>query len=275
VLGVESVEPADAGAVEGVTGAPVGFAGPVGLEGVEMVVDPAVGGIADGVAGANRADAHVVGVVPGRDFALERVEDIRNAGPGDACAHCGGDLSGGQGIEVGHVFRLGTKYSEAFGARYLGPDGAEKPYVMGCYGFGVSRAVAAVIEAGADEHGIVWPPPVAPYEVLVMPLDMSEARVAEAAERAYEALRAAGLEALLDDRDERPGVKFKDADLIGVPVRVVVGKGYLRSGRLEVQIRQDGSRGEVEPAKLPGAARRALDSLATTVFTAEGAPNPA
>ncbi len=261
-LGAGSAEAADAETVERVTGAPVGFAGPVGLEGVEVVVDPAVAAIADAVAGANRAGAHVVGVVPGRDFALERVEDIRSVAPGDRCARCGGALEWGEGIEVGHVFRLGTKYSKAFGARYLGPDGGEAPYVMGCYGLGVSRAVAAVVEAGADERGIVWPPEVAPYEALVMPLDMSEPQVTEAAEEAYRALGEAGLEALLDDRDERPGVKFNDADLIGVPVRVVLGKGYLRSGRLEVQVRRDDSREEVAPGDLSAAVRRALASPA-------------
>ncbi|MCK4283114.1 MAG: proline--tRNA ligase, partial [Candidatus Brocadiae bacterium] len=133
--------------------------------------------------------------------------------------------------------------------------------VMGCYGIGLNRIMAAVVESGADEKGIVWPPGIAPYEVLVLPLDMSESKVAGAAEEAYDRLRQAGLDALLDDRDERPGVKFKDADLIGIPLRVVVGKGYLKSGNLELQVRRDDSRGEVAPEGIVEAARRGLTAL--------------
>jgi len=261
VLGAESLEMAGADVVEKVSGAPVGFAGPVGLEGVETVADHAAAAVAASVTGANKEDTHLLGVVPGRDFEPDRVADIRYVTPEDRCAACGGDTRLFEGIELGHLFRLGTKYSEALGATYLDGDGREKPYVMGCYGIGVNRIVAALIEGGADERGIVWPPGVAPYEVLVLPLDLSEERIASAAEAAYEQLRKAGLDALLDDRDERPGVKFHDADLIGFPLRIVIGKGYLRDGSLELQVRRDDARTEVAPGEIAGVARRKLAEL--------------
>jgi len=254
-----AVELADAETIESVTGAPVGFAGPVGLNGVEVIADHAVMAVGDGVTGANKADAHLVGVVPGRDFRPERVGDIRTAAEGDRCARCGAALRLFEGIEIGHVFQLGTKYSEELGARFLDADGKARPYVMGCYGIGITRTAAAVIEALADEDGIVWPPSVAPYEVVVMPLDMSQPKAVAAAEEAYEALLQAGVDVILDDRAERPGVKFNDADLIGFPVRVVVGKGYLKSGALELQARWDGSREEAPPEALGERVRALLD----------------
>jgi prolyl-tRNA synthetase len=166
-----------------------------------------------------------------------------------------------KGIEVGHVFKLGTRYSEALGAAFLDSDGRRKPFVMGCYGIGINRILAALAESVADANGIAWPPAVAPYEVLVMPLDMSQQAVVAGAQSAHDALQEAGLEVLLDDRDERPGVKFHDAELIGLPVRVVVGKGYLRSGNLEVQVRRSGSRTEVPAARVAEAVREALAAL--------------
>ncbi|MHC4592544.1 MAG: proline--tRNA ligase [Planctomycetota bacterium] len=260
-LGADSLELADAEVIQRATGAPVGFAGPVGLAATPMVIDNAVASVRDGVVGANEADRHLIGVVPGRDFPLERLADIRFATAEDGCPRCGEPIQMQDGIEVGHVFKLGTKYSRALGARYLGPDGRQKPYVMGCYGIGVNRIAAALIEGTADDRGIVWPPSIAPYEVLVLPLDMSREEITDAAESAYRDLMAGGLDVLLDDRDERPGVKFKDADLIGIPLRVVVGKRYLGSGDLELQLRRDDSRVTVPPGKIVEAVRADLAEL--------------
>ncbi|MHC5033552.1 MAG: proline--tRNA ligase [Planctomycetota bacterium] len=260
-LGADSLELARAEVIEKVTGAPVGFAGPVGLAAVPMVIDNAVASVRDGVVGANEADRHLIGVVPGRDFPLERLADIRFVTDQDVCPRCGEALQMRDGIEVGHVFKLGTKYSRALGARYLGPEGRQKPYVMGCYGIGVNRIPAALIESTADDRGIVRPPGIAPYEVLVMPLDMSRQEITDAAENAYRNLTAAGLDVLIDDRDERPGVKFKDADLIGIPLRVVVGKRYLGSGDLELQVRRDDSRVTAPPGRIVEAAKVSLAEL--------------
>ncbi len=260
-LGAKSVEAADAETVESATGAPVGFAGPVGLEGIEMVADPAVLRIENGVTGANRAEAHLVGVVPGRDFQPGRIEDIHTASDGDPCPRCGEAMKLSHGIEVGHVFQLGTKYSKLLNATFLDASGRERPYVMGCYGIGVNRIAAAAVEQLADERGIVWPPAIAPYEVVVVPLDMSDEKIVAAAEEAYEALRQVGADVILDDRRDRPGVKFKDADLIGFPLRVVVGKGYLKSGELELQVRRDGSQSDVPPGELGGRVRAMLEQL--------------
>jgi len=257
VLGAPGVTLADAATIESATRAPVGFAGPVQLEGVPIVADPAVMQVTDGVTGANRKDAHLMGVVPGRDFQPGRVAD--------PCGRCGKPFRLSHGIEVGHLFQLGTKYSQALRATFLDARGEQRPYLMGCYGIGINRIAAARIESSSDEDGIIWSPDIAPYEVLVLPLDMSEERLVAAAEAAYAALRADGLDALLDDRDERPGVKFNDADLIGFPLRVVVGKGYLKTGKLELQVRRDGSRAEVQPAELPARVREALGRLRKAV----------
>jgi prolyl-tRNA synthetase len=269
-LGAGSVELADEETIERVTGAPVGFAGPVGLEGVEIVADRAVMGIRDGVTGANRADAHLMGVTPGEDFTPHHLADIRTARNGDPCLECGRAMKLSHGIEVGHVFQLGTKYSKALEARFLDDSGRSRPYLMGSYGIGVNRIAAALVERFADEDGIVWHPAIAPYQAVVMPLNMSDEQVAGAAEDAYEALRQAGVDVLLDDREERPGVKFNDADLIGFPLRVVVGRGYLTSGKLEVQVRRDDSRRDVAPQELAGQAAAMLDELSAEVVHGAG-----
>jgi len=271
-LGAAVVEPADAETIESVTGAPVGFAGPMGLEGVSVIADRAVQTIEAGVTGANVADAHITGVVPGRDFEPDRYEDIRVAVDSDPCPRCGEPMRRWHGIEVGHLFQLGTKYSKALGAAFLDSEGQRRPYVMGCYGIGINRIVAALVEAFSDESGIAWPASVAPYVACVMPLDMSEPRVVEAAEKAYLELCEAGLDVILDDREERPGVKFNDADLVGFPLKVVVGKGYLKRGELELQLRKDGSRSNVAPDELSGRVRALLDGLlkAGTAIEASG-----
>jgi len=247
LLGAASVELADAATIQRVTGAPVGFAGPVGLKGLKIVSDYAVCALADGVTGANKEDAHLVGVVPGRDYQPDVEADIRVATHGDACARCGAPLNIYSAVEVGHIFKLGTKYSEAIGAKFLDARGKERSYVMGCYGIGINRIMAAAVESSADGKGIAWSPEIAPYQALVLPLDLSNEKVKQASEEAYKALRDGGLDTLLDDRSESPGVKFNDADLIGFPVRVVIGKGYLRTGEYEVQVRRNGRSFAVAP----------------------------
>jgi len=256
----KTVALADDATVQRVTGAPVGFAGPVGLRGVkEIVADYAVAAMTDFVTGANLADAHLVGVNRGRDFRPTAYADIRMARQGDRCARCGGELRIERGIEVGHVFKLGTRYSQAMKATFLDEEGRERPAIMGCYGIGVNRILAAAIEQHHDERGIVWPAAIAPYEVDVICLNPAAAQVREAAERAYRSLVDAGVDAILDDRDARAGVKFKDADLVGFPVRVAVGERSLAAGGIEVK-RRDSDEAEVVP--LDGLAAKVKELLA-------------
>jgi prolyl-tRNA synthetase len=237
-FGASSLEPADPATIEKATGAPMGFLGPVKID-IPMIVDQSVAARPSVIVGGNEIDVHLVGVVPGRDFPLERVGDYRSAAEGDPCPKCGQALSKNQGIEVGHVFKLGTKYSQAMGASYLDASGQEVPIIMGCYGIGINRILAAAVEASHDKDGIVWPLALAPYEALVVPLQPNSAEVMDATERIVAELEAAGVDVLIDDRDQRPGVKFKDADLIGVPLRVVVGERGLKDGQVEVKWRTD------------------------------------
>lgn len=240
--GAETLERADEATIERVTGAPVGFAGPQGLkEKITVVMDRGVLPMSNMVAGGNRVDVHTINVNRGRDFVPDIVDDIRVAVEGDACPRCGGTLEFRRGIEVGHVFKLGTKYSKAMKVVYIDESGAEKPAVMGCYGIGIGRTMAAAIEQNFDANGIVWPVAIAPYVVYVMPISACDAEQMAAAGRIYRKLTDAGIETVLDDRDERPGVKFKDADLIGFPLRVVAGKA-LKDGKVEVQIRRNGEK---------------------------------
>ena len=213
------------------------------------------------VVGGNLVDVHLTGVVPGRDFPLDKVLDLRDAEGGDPCPRCGHALEVNQGIEVGHVFKLGTKYSRAMGAHFLDDKGQEIPTIMGCYGIGVNRIVAAAVEAGHDDDGILWPLSIAPYHALIAPLQVHNPAVMEAAEALEKALEAAGYDVLVDDRDQRPGVKFKDADLIGIPLRVVVAERGLKEGTVEVKWRTDGSAHNVSAAT---AAEAILAELETT-----------
>ncbi|WP_308639917.1 proline--tRNA ligase [Paenibacillus silvisoli] len=229
---------ADADTVRAVTGAHTGFAGPVGLS-IPLLVDVEVSRMAAGVAGANETDFHVRNVVPGRDFSLERTGDFRNIEIGDCCPSCEeGKLQTTRGIEIGHVFKLGTKYSEKLGAQFVGPGGETKPIIMGCYGIGVTRLLSAIIEQHHDGNGMIWPSSVAPFHVHLIPVSLQDTMQMEAAERLYAQLRDAGIEVLLDDRDERLGVKLKDSDLIGIPIRIVVGKG-IAEGEIEYKQRRD------------------------------------
>ena len=235
----EPVTLADEETVARVTGAPVGFAGPVGLD-VRILADTSLRGVRGAASGANRADEHLVGLDQERDFPRVAFADLRQARAGDACPRCDdGAFAEHRGIEVGQVFYLGTKYSVAMGATFLGADGQERPIEMGCYGIGITRTVAAAIEQHHDQAGIVWPASLAPYGAHVVPVNVGDATMRETAERLVGDLAAAGVDALLDDRDERPGVKFKDADLIGLPVRVTIGPRALARGCVEVKPRAD------------------------------------
>ena len=233
---------AEAALVQKVTGAPVGFAGPVGLTaGVRVVADREVAFIRDGVTGANEADTHLVHVLPGRDFPHPEYLDLRTAVAGDVSpADSGGRLETQRGIEVGHVFNFETKYSKAMNATFTDESGAKQFLLGGSYGIGVSRLMAAATEQHNDSNGIRWPVSIAPFEAIVVLVGVKDDAQKSAAEDLYHALQAAGVDVLLDDRDERPGVKFKDADLIGIPVKVVVGKS-LSEGTVEVSLRSDGA----------------------------------
>lgn len=239
VLGQDGISLADEETITNVTGAPMGFTGPVGLN-IKIIADQAVSVVKNCVTGANKADTHLVNVNPGRDFKIDRVENLRYVVEGDACPKCGEELVISRGIEVGHVFKLGTKYSKALDAKFLDSDGVLKPMLMGCYGIGVNRIIAALIECSHDKDGIIWSPELAPYQVLVLPLNVKDKWCLDAALKIHDELEGAGVETLLDDRDQRPGIKFKDADLIGIPYRVVVGKKYQDAGQVEVQFRGGG-----------------------------------
>ena len=235
-LGAEQLALADPGLVEEVTGAPMGFAGPVGLK-VKMIADQAVQGMTNFVTGGNKIDLHLRNVNLERDFRADGFVDLRLITPEDPCPRCGGELRFGRGIEVGHVFKLGTKYSKAMRAVYLDEYGEERPIFMGCYGIGVGRTVAAAIEQNHDENGIIFPISIAPFEVVILPLQMHEKNVVEGSEAIYGALLDRGIDVLLDDRDIRGGIKFKDADLLGTPVRITLGARSLKDGQAELKIR--------------------------------------
>lgn len=222
------------GEVRKATGANVGYAGPVGFTG-EVFLDAAAAAVKNACTGANETDYHFTNVNHGRDFSAT-VVDIRMAAEGDPCPNCGADLGLYQGIEGGHIFILGTHYSAKMGAKYLDASGKETPMIMGCYGIGVSRLVAAAVEQHHDEGGISWPMAIAPYHVVVSPIGKDEAIFTEA-ERIYTELRERGVDVLYDDRDERPGVKFKDADLLGIPLRIVIGGKSLAQGKAEWKAR--------------------------------------
>jgi prolyl-tRNA synthetase len=256
VLRADDVSLADEETIRRVTGAPVGFAGPIGLK-IPLLVDREVAEMPSAVCGANEEDMHVRHVKPGRDFPLDQVADLRNVIVGDQCPRCDGHLEFHRGIEVGHIFKLGTKYSEALGATYLDANGKEQLMIMGCYGIGVSRLLAAIVEQSHDEKGIIWPISIAPFQVHIVPVNVNDPNQMSLAEQLYARLTEAGVEVLLDDRDERPGVKFKDADLIGLPFRITVGK-QAAEGRVEFKDRKTD---EMEVLTLEEAYERVLSFI--------------
>ena len=224
------------------TGSPVGFLGPIGLiQNIPVIADRVVQGMTNVVTGANDKDMHYINANLGRDFEATRFVDIRTVEAGDACPRCeSGKLEMWRGIEVGHVFKLGTKYSKALNATYLDANGKEQIIFMGCYGIGIGRTVAAAIEQNHDENGIIFPIPIAPFHCSVVAVNTKDAGVMAAAGEIYSRLEKLGIEVLFDDRDERPGVKFKDNDLIGIPLRIVVGSKGLAEGKVELKIRATG-----------------------------------
>jgi prolyl-tRNA synthetase len=238
-LGATEVELASDEIIMKTTGAPRGFAGPVNIK-IPVLLDYSVIDMINFVTGANKEDYHYRNVNIGRDFQIQAFADFRVVTGQDKCPRCGGDIKFARGIEVGHVFKLGTKYSKAMKAVYLDKDGQEKIMIMGCYGIGIGRTVAAGIEQNHDENGIIWPMPLAPYHVIITPVNVNEETVMKAAENLYSSMLAEGIEVILDDRDERAGVKFKDADLIGIPLRIVIGQKNLVQGNVELKIRKTG-----------------------------------
>ena len=242
---VSRVTQADAELIQKLTGAEVGFAGPVGLN-ARIIADQAVTVMHDAVTGANKTDYHITGVNAGRDYEIKESADIRTAVEGDR-APAGSPLEFCKCIEVGHVFKLGTKYSSAMGAHYLDPEGKSHPMIMGCYGIGVNRILAAAIEASHDDKGIIWPMSIAPFQVVICALDMREEQVTTLAEKLHDQLEAAGIDVIYDDRDARPGFKFKDAELVGFPIRVTVGKKGLADGTVDIQLRRTGQAQKVNP----------------------------
>lgn len=264
LLGAQELTLADFATVEKITSAPVGFAGPVGMIGLRMVADSAIQTMRNFITGANQADAHYVHVNMGRDFTPTEYADIRLAVEGDTCPRCkDGQLEKVRGIEVGHIFKLGTKYSAAMGANFTDENGGLKPVIMGSYGIGLTRTMASVVEAFHDADGIIWPPAIAPFEVVIVLANFKDDAARAEGQRLHDALQARGIDVMLDDRDERAGVKFKDADLVGYPVRVVIGKGFA-NGVLEIRARRDAtSAREVPVAEVEEAIAALLQELRT------------
>jgi prolyl-tRNA synthetase len=249
VLGCRAITLADEAAVASTAGVVPGFLGPIGLK-LRMIADHSIQGLRGAVTGANEANAHFIHVDQERDFTPAAFADLRLAVAGDPCPRCDeGRLETHRGIEVGQVFYLGTKYSEAMGATFLDAEGRERPIEMGCYGIGISRLVAAAVEQNHDANGIIWPLAIAPFHVLLLPINYKDEKLRAAADRLYQDLQLRGVEVLLDDRDERPGVKFKDADLIGIPLRVTIGAKGLEKGTIELRRRREGDTEEVPLAE--------------------------
>ncbi|SIN72004.1 proline--tRNA ligase [Halodesulfovibrio marinisediminis] len=245
LLQADTLEMATPEQVREWTGAPVGFAGPVKLNVKRIYADNELRFATDWIVGANKADAHLKHVCLKRDVELTGYADLRVITENDVCPKCGKEISLPKGIEVGHVFKLGTKYSESLGCTFLDENGKEQVMLMGCYGIGVSRVVAACIEQNHDENGICFPPPIAPFEALVVNLDIKSDEVNDKVDEIYTFLKEQGIDVLVDDRKERPGVKFKDADLIGIPMQLVVGGRGLKNGIIEAKDRRTGEKTEL------------------------------
>ncbi len=237
---VDFAELASENTIEEVTKGPLGFSGPVGVK-IKLVADRSITGVENVVTGANKKDYHLVNVNLGRDFEVHQFADIRVASDGDPCPNCKkGVLSSSRGIEVGHVFKLGTKYSEAMNATFVDQSGKEKYFIMGCYGIGIGRTVAAAIEQNHDENGIVMPMSIAPFEAIILPLNVSQEQILKTAEDLYSILDQSGIQVVIDDRDESAGVKFKDADLVGIPIHLVIGQRTLKEDSVEIKLRKGG-----------------------------------
>ncbi|HNW27276.1 MAG TPA: proline--tRNA ligase [Spirochaetota bacterium] len=255
--GAASLELAPDSVVEEVTGAPVGFAGPVTKKNIRIIFDVSVKGVVNGITGANRKDVHFDGVNPGRDFTIKEEADITSAEEGDPCPRCGAAMYVKKGIEVGHIFKLGYKYTKSMNVKVVNEQGAEVTPIMGCYGIGVNRTMAAVVEQHNDDKGIIWPVALAPFDIHLVGLGKSDDEVKKADE-IYDLLADKGLEVLYDDRKASPGVKFADADLVGLPVRITIGKTYFQTGEAEVKLRRGGDVLKVKKDELADTVRELL-----------------
>jgi prolyl-tRNA synthetase len=244
ILGATEIEKAEIDKVMERLGIPIGFAGPIGVENLKVIADHSIQPIRGGVTGANKEDYHYVHVNVDRDFEPAIYTDIRLVQENDPCPKCGEPLKLFRGIELGHIFKLGDKYTRAFSVTYLDEDGSMKIPIMGCYGIGVERTIAAVIEQNHDEDGIIWPISVAPFHVLLLPVKYA-GKTREICDSVYSELSDRGIEVLLDDRDLRPGVKFKDADLLGIPYRITVGDRGIEEGTVELVQRRTGNREKI------------------------------
>jgi len=259
-LGIQSLELADEKKVESVTGGPMGFSGPVGLKGARIVADFAVRAMVNAVTGANKKDKHLRNVNHDKDFRVEEWIDARNITSDDACPKCGGKIEIKHAIEIGHTFKLGTKYSASLGATFLDEAGKEKPVIMGCYGIGVNRILASLIERSHDKDGIIWPVDLAPCEAVVIPVNRDDEAVSKASEEIYGRLISEGVDTVIDDRDGKSaGVKFKDSDLVGFPLQVVVGRKSLDKGKVEIKNRATGQKSLVDKDNFMGEVKNILN----------------
>lgn len=234
------LELADAKTIEQVTGAPVGFSGPVKLKGARIVADESVKDMVNFITGANKKDAHLINVNMDRDFEVKEFGDFRMISENDGCPACGKPIKITQAIEIGHTFKLGTKYSESLGAKFLDKDGKENTVIMGCYGIGVNRIMASLIETSNDKDGIIWPLSIAPYQVIIIALNMEDKKVKDISDDIYKKVTKSGYNCLYDDRSESAGIKFKDADLIGIPVKIIVGSKNAKNDIVEIKMRKTG-----------------------------------
>ncbi|RKX26279.1 MAG: proline--tRNA ligase, partial [Candidatus Zixiibacteriota bacterium] len=260
-LGAVELEMAEAEEVQRISGAPVGFAGPVGLKDTAILVDSLVTEMKNFIVGANENEKHILNVNLDRDFKATKVVDLTKAAEGDTCPRCGGKLTVKDGIELGNTFMLGTKYPEALGAKFLDAEGNEQPCIMGSYGIGITRTPQAALEKYHDDKGIIWPKNLAPYLVEVIPLNMDRDELVEAAERIYADLTEAGIDVLLDDRRERAGVKFNDADLVGMPIRITIGDKSLKQGKIEIKARSEGQTELVSVAEAVAAVKKMASNI--------------
>jgi len=260
VLQAQEIAMADQDTVYHVTNAPIGFAGAIGLN-VTIVADYAIKGMKNIIMGANEKDKHVRNVNEGRDFHVDEYADLRIINVSDKCPRCGGKLNFSKGIEVGHVFKLGTKYSKALKANFLDSNGKENPFIMGCYGIGIGRTIAAAIEQSHDDNGIIFPISISPFEVILLPLEMYDPHVTEVAESLYHNLQSLGMAVFFDDRDERAGFKLKDADLLGIPVRATVSLKTLKRDSIEIKLRSDKDLKLMPVGKAPGAIKTIVQGL--------------
>lgn len=256
----ESVTLADDEEIEKITGSPKGFAGPLGLK-IKIIADNAIKKMKNFITGGNAKDLHLLNVNLGRDFEVDQFADLRVAQSGDRCPRCQGILEVQKGIEVGHIFKLGTKYTQSLHATYLDPQGKEKYLIMGCYGIGIGRTVAAVIEQNHDKDGIIFPYSIAPFQIIIIPINIKDKKIRETAFDLYQSLLKEGWEVIFDDREERPGVKFKDADLIGIPLRITVGPKTLENHQVDIKIRKTGKIEFIEIDQLPTRLKFLKESL--------------